>query len=47
MLVRKSELIQVERMKKCRVKPKVTLVEVVKRGMFIKEVTNSMISNRE
>jgi hypothetical protein len=33
--VRKNELIQVEGMKKCRGKPKITLTEVVKRDLLI------------
>ena len=37
--VRKSELIQVEGMKKCKGIPNLTLIEVVKNDMLIKNVT--------
>jgi hypothetical protein len=37
--VRKSELIQVEGTKKCKGIPKITLIEVVKNDMLIKNVT--------
>ena len=38
-LVRKSEFIQVKGTKKGRGRPKITLVEVIKNDMSIKEVT--------
>ena len=40
--IRKSEFIQVEGKKKGRGRPKITLVEVLKKGMSIKEVTEIM-----
>ena len=42
-LVRKSDYIQVERRKKGRGRPKITLVKVVKNDVSIKEVTLSVI----
>ena len=45
-LVRKSELIQVEEMKKSRERPKITLVEVTKKDLSIKEVIENMTSYR-
>ena len=44
--VRKSELIQVEGMKKGRGRPKIILVQVIKKDMTIKEVTKSMTIDR-
>ena len=38
-LVRKSELIQVERIKKGRGRPKITLVEVIKKDLITKNMT--------
>ena len=40
--VRKSEFIQVKGTKKGRGRPKITLVEVIKNDMSIKEVTQCM-----
>jgi len=45
-LVRKSELIQVEEMKKSRERRKITLVEVTKKDLSIKEVIENMTSYR-
>ena len=45
-MVRKSELIQVEEMKKSRERPKITLVEVTKKDLSIKEVIENMTSYR-
>ena len=45
-LVKKSELIQVEVMKKGRGRPKIILVQVIKKDMTIKEVTKSMTIDR-
>ena len=42
-LVRKSDYIQVERRKKGRGRPKITLVKIVKNDVSIKEVTLSVI----
>ena len=44
--MRKSELAQVEGMKKSRGRPKITLIEVIKRGMSIKGVIKSMTLDR-
>ena len=44
-LVRKSELIQVKGTKECGGRTKITLVEVVKKDMSIKEVTKDMTSD--
>ena len=44
--MRKSELIQVEGTKKGRGRPKITLIEVVKKDMLIKKITKSMTPNR-
>ena len=41
-LVKKSELIKLKQWKKGRGRPKITLVEVVKNDMLIKEVTESI-----
>ena len=41
--VRKSELIQVERIKKGRGRPKITLVEVIKKGLVTKNMTYDRI----
>ena len=38
-------MIQVKRTKKVRGRPKITLVEVVKKEMWIKEITEAMTSN--
>ena len=43
--MRKSELIEVEIMKKSRERPKITLIEVIKNDMSIKEVTKIMTSD--
>ena len=43
--MRKRDLIQVKRMEKGRVKPKIKLVELVKMDMSIKEATMNMTSN--
>ena len=45
--MRKSDLIQVERMKRGRVRSKIMLVEVVKKDMSIREVTKRMTLDRE
>lgn len=45
--MRKSDLIQVERMKRGRVRSKIMLVEVVKKDMLIKEATKRMTLDRE
>ena len=45
-MIRKSELIQVEGTKKGRGRPKITLVDVVKKDMSIKEVTEAMTTDR-
>ena len=42
----KSELIQVEGTKKGRGRPKIKLVEVIKKDMLINEVTESMTLDR-
>ena len=44
--VKKSNLIQVNGMKRGRGRPKITLVKVVKKNMLIKEVTKNMILYR-
>ena len=44
--IRKSKLIQVKGMKKDRGRPKITLIEVVKKDMSIKDVTKSITSDR-
>ena len=44
--IRKSGLIQVKGTKKCRGRPKLTLVEKVKADMSIKEVIESMMLGR-
>ena len=44
--MRKSELIKVEWTKKSRGRPKITLGEVVKNDMWIKDVIESMILGR-
>ena len=44
--IRKSELIQVEGMKRGIGKPKITLVEVIKEDMSIKEVTKKITLDR-
>ena len=44
--IRKSGLIQVKGMKKCRGRPKLTLVEKVKVDMSTKEVIESMMLGR-
>ena len=44
--VRKTKLIYVEGMKKSRGRPKITLIEVIKREMSIKGVTKSMTLDR-
>ncbi len=41
-----SELIQVKGMKKDRGRPKITLIEVIKKDMSIKDVTKSITSDR-
>ena len=41
-LVKKSELIKLKQWKKGRRRPKITLVEVVKNDVLIKEVTKSI-----
>ena len=43
-LVRKSELIQVGEMKKSRERPKITLEEVTKKDLSIKEVIENITS---
>jgi hypothetical protein len=43
--MRRSELIEVEIMKKSRERPKITLIEVIKNDMSIKEVTKIMTSD--
>ena len=45
-LMRKSDLILVERIKRYSERPKITLVEEVKNGIVIKEITKSMILNK-
>ena len=45
-LMRKSDLILVERIKRYRERPKITLVEEVKNGIVIKEITKSTILNK-
>lgn len=40
-LMRKNEFIQVERIKKGRRRPKLTLVDIVKKDMSIKEATEN------
>ena len=45
-LIRKSELIQVEETQKGRGRPKITLVDVVKKDKSIKEVTEVMTMDR-
>ena len=37
--VKKSDLIQVDRMKRGKERPKITLVEIVKMNILVKEVT--------
>ncbi len=44
--VRKSELIQVEGTKKCSVRSKIILIEIVKNEMSMKKITESMTSNK-
>ena len=44
--IRKSELAQVEGMKKSRGRPKITLIEVIKMEMSIKGVIKSMTLDR-
>ena len=44
--IRKSELIQVEGMKRDIGRPKITLVEVIKEDMSIKEVTKKITLDR-
>jgi hypothetical protein len=44
--VRKSELIQVEGMKKGRGRPKIALIELVKKDMSIMKITKGMILDR-
>ena len=44
--VKKSEFIQVEGTKKCKRRPKITLVEVIKMEMSIKRVTKNMTLNK-
>ena len=45
-IIRKMKSIQVERMEKGEGRPKITLIEIVKKNMPIKEVTKSMILDR-
>ena len=45
-LVRKSDLIQVNRMKRGKERPKITLVEIVEMNILVKEVTKNMILDR-
>ena len=45
-LLRKTMLIYVERMKKSRGRPKITLVEVIKKDMPNRKVIESMTSNK-
>ena len=45
-LMRKSDLILVERIKRYRERPKITLIEEVKNGIVIKEITKSTILNK-
>jgi len=45
-LYKKSELVQVEGIKKGRGRPKLTLVEVIKRDLSIKKITKNMTLNR-
>ena len=44
--VKKSDLIQVDRMKRGKERPKITLVEIVKMNILVKEVTKNMILDR-
>ena len=44
LITKESKLIHVEGMKECRRRPKIILIEVVKKDMSIKKVTESMIS---
>jgi RNA-binding protein YhbY len=44
--IRRSELIQVEITKKDRERPKITLKKVLKKDMLIKNITESMTSNK-
>ena len=45
-LVKKSELIQDNGVKKDKGRPKITLIEVVKKNMLTKEVAESTTSNK-
>ena len=44
--MRKGDLILVERIKRYSERPKITLVEEVKNGIVIKEITKSTILNK-
>ena len=44
--VKKSDLIQVDRMKRGKERPKITLVEIVKMNILVKEVTKNTILDR-
>ena len=44
--VRKSELIRVKGMKKGRGRPRIALIELVKKDMSIMKITKGMISDR-
>ena len=44
--VRRSELIQVEITKKDRGRPKITIKKVLKKDILIKDITESMTSNK-
>jgi hypothetical protein len=44
--VRKGELIQVKGMNKCRGRPKIILIEAVKKDKLIKEITKGRTSYR-
>ena len=44
--MRKSDLIQVNRMKRGKERPKITLVEIVKMNILVKEETKNMILDR-
>ena len=44
--MKKSDLIQVDRMKRGKERPKITLVEITKMNILVKEVTKNMILDR-
>ena len=44
--VKKSDLIQVDRMKRGKERPKITWVEIVKMNILVKEVTKNTILDR-